>query len=400
MKIRTWFVLIPDMALLRTMFCALVFCSGCLHHRISIGDEYRIDDTGEIPMLVPIAAQSAESGEFQTVTVTFSAGSPDAKNRLSNDCGVEGITFSLHSGSNSDKRSWVVRSPSKAGWDTISSRMDIEAEWKLFVRELARVYDRGCFPTGLALQSIRSEITERIPLPANLVPIFMFSDQGEHFVDLTPGMEVGIQKVLSTGALVNSGSGNSLRMLTVAYDVISFDGGRVRLRLSRSSDSASNTQLATEDQLILTTLDRRFARAAVLRLYLQGFSPSESESHAILIGASGPTQLDTMTDLIRKRDPVACVRFQGTTCVDLPSGSVSLLSSIWINGRRTTCPFGASLASRLFLLPEVNQAEALESVQVSRRLGVGHYASIHLTRTIEGAQHLLLLPGDRIEWRN
>ena len=399
MKIRTWFILTPEMALLTAMFCALVFCSGCLHHRISIGDGYRIDDTGEIPMLVPIATQSAESGEFQTLRVTLSANSPEAKNRLSNDCGVEGIIFSLHSSSNSDKRSWVVRSPSKAGWDTISSRMDIEAEWKLFVRELARIYDKGCFPTGLALQSIRSEITERIPLPANLVPIFMCSDQGEHFVDLTPGMEVEIQKVLSTGALINSGSGNSLRMLTVAYDVVSLDGGRVRLRLSRSPDSAPKTQLATEDQRLLT-LHRRFARAAVLRLHLQGFSPSESESHAILIGASGPTELDTVTDLIRERDPVACVRFPGTICVDLPSGSVSLLSTIWINGRRTTCPFGVSLASRLFLLPEVNQAEALESVQVSRRLGVGHYASIHLTRTIEGAQHLLLLPGDRIEWKN
>ena len=227
----------------------------------------------------------------------------------------------------------------------------------------------------------------------------MFSDQGEHLVDLTPGMAIGIQKVVSTGGLVNSGSGNSLRILTVAYDVVSRDGGGVRLRPSRVPGGAPKTQLGTEDQLILT-MDRRFARASVLRLHLQGFSPGESESHAILIGASGPTQLDTVTELIRKRDPVACVSFPGTTCVDLPSGSVSLLSSIWFNGRRTTCPFGASLASRLFLLPEAMQAEALESVQVSRRLGVDHYGSIQLTWTIEGAQHLLLLPGDRIEWKD
>jgi hypothetical protein len=398
MKIRTWSVPTPGIVCLRTLFCALMFCSACLPHRIVIEDGYRIEDIGGIPMLIPSARQSTESGEFQTVVVTLSKDSTEATIRSSNDCGVEGIIFSMHSSSSTD-RSWMIRSPSTSRWDTLSTRIDIEAQWKLFVRELARMYDSGCFPTGLALQSIRSEIARRIPLPANLVPIFMFSDQGEHFVDLTPGMEVGIQKVLSAGGLVNSGSENSLRMLTVAYDVVSRDGGGVRLRPSRVPGSAPKTQLGTEDQLLLA-MDRRFGRASVLRLHLQGFSPGESESHAILIGASGPTQLDTVTDLIRKRDPVACVSFPGATCVDLPSGSVSLLSSIWINGRRTTCPFGASLASRLFLLPEAKQAEALESVQVSRRLAVGHYGNIQLTRTIEGAQHLLLLPGDRIEWKN
>jgi hypothetical protein len=227
----------------------------------------------------------------------------------------------------------------------------------------------------------------------------MFSDQGEHFVDLAPGMEVGLQAVLSTGASANANSGNSLRMLTANYDVVSRNGGGVRLRQSRGPENAPKTQPGAEDQLLLT-LHRQFNRASELRLHLPGFSPGESESHAILIGASNPTQLDALTDLIRKRDPVACISFPGAICVDLPPGSVSLLSRIWINGRQATCPFGASLASRLFLLPETKQAEALESVQVSRRLAVDHYASIQLTRTIEGAQHLLLLPGDRIEWKN
>jgi hypothetical protein len=140
----------------------------------------------------------------------------------------------------------------------------------------------------------------------------------------------------------------------------------------------------------------------MLRVFLEGFSEEKqgkSESAPILLGVSDATRLDLLTDLIRKTDPVACVSSPGAVCVDLPTGSVSLSSIIWINGRRTASAFGTSLASQLFRLPEPKQAEALESVQVIRRLGLDRYANIEITRTVEGAQQILLLPGDRIEWR-
>jgi hypothetical protein len=261
------------------------------------------------------------------------------------------------------------------------------------------MHDQGCFPSDLTTQFIRSAITERIPLPANLVPIFMYSDRGERFVNLAPDMEIRIQKVLSTGTSIKTGSDTSLRILTVHYDVVSRHGGGIGLRLNHRPDGAKRASLGAEDRRFLT-LDQQFAPTSMLRVFLEGFSEGKSESAPILLGASDATQLDLLTDLIAKRNSVACVSSPEAVCVDLPTGSVSLSSVIWINGRRTAIAFGTSLASQLFLLPQPKQAEALESVQVIRHLSLDRYANIQITRTIEGAQQLLLLPGDRIVWKD
>jgi hypothetical protein len=287
-----------------------------------------------------------------------------------------------------------------AGWDAVSRQADVDGQWKLFISDLARMHDQGCFPSGLSTQFIRSTIAKRIPLPADLVPIYMYSDRGERFVNLAPGMEIRIQKVLSAGTSANTGSG-TLRLLTVEYDVFSRQGGGVGLRLNHRPDRAKGIRPGRDDRQVLE-LDRRFAATSVMRLFLQGFSEEKqgkSESGPILIGASDPMRLDAVTDLIRERSSLTCVRSPGVVCVDLPAGSVSLSSIIWINGRRTASAFGTSLASQLFVLPERKQAEALESVQVMRQLSPNQYARIQITRTVEGAQQLLLLPGDRIEWR-
>jgi hypothetical protein len=402
MNTRTRFDTAPVAILSRVTACALVFCSGCLQHDVSVVGGYSIDDKGGVPMLVPNAVQNINSGEFQAVTVTLPAGTSSVKTQLRENCSIQGGVFSLHPVSSSNSRSWVVKSPSTTGWDTASGKADLDAQWRLFIRELARMHDQACFPSGLNTQYIRSAIAERIPLPADLVPIFMYSDRGERFVNLTPGMEIRIQKVLTTGASINTGSDSSLRLLTVDYDVFSRPGGGVGLRLNHRPDREQRTSLGAEDRQFLT-LDQGFAATSVLRLFLEGFSEEKqgkSESGPILIGATDATRLDLLSDLIRKRDSVACVNSPGDVCVDLPTGSVSLSSIIWINGRRTASAFGTSLASQLFRLPQPKQARALESVQVIRQLRLGQYANIRITRTIEGAQQLLLLPGDRIVWKD
>jgi hypothetical protein len=379
-----------------------MFCSGCLEHKVIVVDGYRIDDKGGIPMLVPNAGQNINSGEFQAVTVTLPAGTSAAKVRVHEDCAIEGGIFSLQPGSSSNNRSWVVRSLSATGWDTVSGQAEVDAQWRLFIRKLARMHDQGCFPSDLSTQFIRSAITERIPLPASLVPIFMYSDRGERFVNLAPGMEIRIQKVLSTGTSIKTGSDASLRILTVNYDVVSRRGGGIGLRLNHRPDGAKRASLGAEDRRFLT-LDQQFAPTSMLRVFLEGFSEEKqgkSENSPILIDTSDAARLDLLTDLIRQKDSIACVSSPEAVCVDLPTGSVSLSSVIWINGRRTAIAFGTSLASQLFLLPQPKQAEALESVRVIRHLSLDRYANIQITRTVEGAHQLLLLPGDRVEWKD
>lgn len=403
MNADTWFDtarlnILPSAAAL----CALMFCSGCLQHRVSIGEGYRIEDSGGTPMLVPNALQNNKPGEFQTVVVKFSAGRTDAKTRVGGDCAIHGAVFSLQPSSSSNNRSWVVRSPSTSGWDTVSGEADVDSQWKLFIGDLAHMHDRGCFPSGLSTQFIRSAVAERIPLPANLVPIFMYSDRGERFVNLAPGMEIRIQRVLPTETSANTGPSTSLRILTVDYDVVSGRDGEIGLRISHRPDGVRGASLGREDRQFLT-LDQRFASTSVMRLFLQGVSEEKqgkTESDPILIGASDTAELDALTDLIRQRDPATCGDRPATACIDLPHGSISLFSTVWVNGHKTTCSFGAPLIFLLFPLPPQKQARALESIRVMRRLDLGHYADIQITRTPDGARQVLLLPGDRIEWKD
>jgi hypothetical protein len=383
----TVWILIPQAA-----FCALMLFAGCLRHRISIVDAYRLDDHVGFPMLVPLAPEGVNSGEFQTAIVSFSAGPSETKAAVRPDCAIEGSVFSLKRGSNSSRQSWVIRSPSAAGWDALGRKFDIDAQWRLFTHELARMYDRGCFPPGLPSQSVRSAIARRIPLLASDVPVFMYSDQGERFVNLAPDMEIRIQKVLAPGASAKSGS-NAVQLQTAVFDIV--PRRDKSLWLKRKRGAAGSEKPSREMQEFLT-LDERFARTPELRLFLQGISENQSQSGAILLGTSNATQLDVLTDLIRQRGAAACLDQQDTACIDLPPGSVSLFSFIWINGRRATYPFGTSLASLLLLLPPQKQTEVLESILVSRRLSLDRYAGIQFPRNIEGAQELLLLPGDRL----
>jgi hypothetical protein len=350
-------------------------------------------------MLLPSGLQEDETGEFQTVTITLPAGPPEAKSRVRDDCAIHGAVFSMHQGSSSGNDSWVVQSPSASGWVTVSGEMDVYAQWRSFVRDLARVHDQGCFPSSLSTQFIRSAIAARIPIPANEVPIFMYSDQGERFVNLAPGMEIKIQRVLSADKVTSSGSVDSLLISTLVYDVSSDHGSGVRLRRNRSQEGHHSASLGSEDKELLS-LAQQFAGTSALRLFLYGTSENGSKSDPVLIGTSDAAQLDTITDLVWQRDHAACVYRPGIACIEFPPESISLFSIVWVNGHKTVWPFGAPLTSLIFTLPPLKQAKALESIRVMRLLDLDRYADIKITRTPDAARQVLLLPGDRIDWKD
>lgn len=393
MKTRTGFRSIFSAFLRQTAFCALILCAGCLRHRISPVDAYRLDDQGGVPMLVPIAADGVNSAEFQTAIISLPAGPSQAKTAVRQDCRIEGRVFSLKPGSPSDHRSWVVRGPSVAGWDALGRETDIDAQWRIFTHELARLYDSGCFPPGVPSQSVRSAIAKQIPFVASDVPVFMYSDQGERFVNLAPDMEIRIQKVMAPGASAKPGSATAVQLQTALFDLVPRPNRGLWLKRKRVAGASEKSEGEMEGYL---TLDQRFAKTPELRLFLQGISENQPQSGALLLGASNATQLDMLTELIRQRGPAACLDDPDTACIELPSGSASLFSFIWINDRRMSCPFGTSLASLLLLVPPQKQTEVLESIQVGRRVSFDRYAGIQFPRTIEAARELLLLPGDRL----
>jgi hypothetical protein len=376
----------------KVVLCALLLCcSGCFHHKIAIVSGFRLIENGGAPMLIPTDSQSTDPGNFQTSTLVLSGVSAGAKDQVNHQCLINGDIFSLRLASSLDSRYWIVRSPSISGWDTLASRIDIGSQWKIFTRGLARMNENGCFPSGLTALEIRVAIAQRIPLPADEVPLLFYSDQGIGFTDLAPGMP--------TAKSISARSQGPPRMWVVSYEVIPRHGKSVRLKLTRRVQSGPDGDWGPEDNELLS-LSQRFAQTPVLRLFLEGVYGTGQVSHGILIGASSQRELDTLTDLIHQSDPAKCMNYQGTVCTEFPLGALSLFSTVWVNGRRTSCLFGSSLAALSSCQPRPAQTMALESAQVFRRVNPDHFAEIDFPHDKDGAAQLLLLPGDRVEWRH
>ncbi|HEX4029871.1 MAG TPA: hypothetical protein VHX20_05865 [Terracidiphilus sp.] len=389
----------------KAILCAMLLCcSGCFGRKIAIENGFHLSENGGAPMLVPANSQSSDPGNFQTSTLVLPGRSASAKDQVSHQCTINGEIFSLRSASPQDSRHWIVRSPSISGWNTLAREIDIDSQWKIFTRGLARMNENGCFPSGLTAFEIRVAIAQRIPLPANQVPLFFYSDREIGFIDLAPGMEVRIQQFLPAEKSISARSKATSRMgpanyWAANYEVIPRHGEGVRLKLTRKVRSSPNGGSGSEEKELLS-LSQRFAQTPVLRLFLEGVYGERRVSNGMLIGASNQRQLDALTDLIHQSDPAKCTNYQGTVCTEFPLGALNFFYTVWVNGHRTSCLFGASLAALLRPLPRPEQKMALESAQVSRRLNRDHYAEIHFPRTENGARQLLLLPGDRIEWKH
>ena len=378
------------------VLCGLLLCcSGCFRQKSVIVYGSRLIENGGAPMLIPTDSQSPERGDLQTSTLVLSGGSAGAKNQVNHECLIDGDIFSLRVAPSRDSRYWIVRSPSVSGWDRLAGKIDISSQWKTFTRGLERMNENGCFPSGLTALEIQAAIAQRIPLPANEVPLFFYSGQGIGFTDLAPGMEVRLHGFLPNTKSISAQSQVPARIWVANYEVIPRHDKGVGLKLMQSDPVDSGPE---DNELLL--LSQRFAQTPALRLFLEGVYGRGQVSHGILIGASNPRQLDALTDLIHQSDPAKCVSYPGTVCTELPLGTLSLYSSIWVNGQRTSCLFGSSLAALSKCQPRPEQTMALESAHVFRRVIPNHYAEIDFPRTKDGAAQLLLLPGDRVDSRH
>jgi hypothetical protein len=383
----------------KVVLCAMILCcSGCSHHKIAIVNGFRLIENGGAPMLIPTDGQSSDLGNFQTSSLVLSGGSAGAKDQVNHQCLINGDIFSLRLAPSQDSRYWLVRSPSISGWDSLAGKMDIGSQWKIFTRGLARMNENGCFPPGLTALEIRVAIAQRIPLPADEVPLFFYSDQGIGFTDLAPGMEVRIQRYLPAAKSISAQSQGLPRMWVASYEVIPRHGKGVRLKITRRVQRDPDGDSGPDKELL--SLSQRFAQTPVLRLLLEGVYGTGQVSHGILIGASSQRQLDALTDLLHQSDPAKCMNHQGTVCIEFPLGALSLFSTVWVDGRRTSCLFGSSLAALSRCQPRPEQTMALESAQVFRRVNPDHYAEIDFPRNKDGAEQLFLLPGDTVEWRH
>ena len=389
----------------KVVLCAMFLCcSGCIHHKNAIENGYRLIENSGAPMLVPTNGQSSDLGNFQTSTLVLPGGSASAKDQVSQQCTINGEIFSLRSASPQDSKYWIVRSPSISGWYTLASKIDIYSQWKIFTHGLAGMSESGCFPSGLTALEIRAAIAQRIPLPADEVPLFFYSEQGIGFIDLAPGMEVRLEHILPPRESISARSKGTFRTgalnyWAANYGVIARHGEGVGLKLTRKVHRGPNGGSGSEEKELFS-LSQQFAQTPVLRFFLKGIYGKREVSNGILIGGSSQRQLDALTDLIHQSDPAKCINYQGTVCREFPLGAPNLYYTVWVNGHRTSCLLWTTLAALLKSQPQPEQMMALESAQVFRRLSLDHYAEIHFPGTENGAALLFLLPGDKIEWRH
>ena len=312
-----------------------------------------------------------------------------------------GEVFSLHPGYPAPF--WTVRSLSLQGWNHRGSEIDINAQWKLLAEKLDLLQRRGCFAPGESAASIRQAIAAVIPLPAGELPSFFYSADAEGFVDLAPGMEIKLEELrmpppktfqAASPEIVDRPTTSGLTSAYGYFQVVSAPGGTA-LRRSKPGQGSP----AGENNLY-SELPSRFAATPWMRLFFETLAEGGATRSAMLLGSSNLHDLNATTELIRTRGKVECeINRPGLVCVIFVNDSVSLLTSLWVNGRSTLYPLGTQLVTLLSELPQAKQAKALSSARVMRPLASGAYAQILFSKTMEGARQVTLLPGDRVAWR-
>lgn len=376
------------------LFC----CTGCVRQRIRIQASYRIEDNAGFPMLVPTLAGKTKPGLFQTSVILLPGSAPKAVSPGGNACTIGGEDFSIRPGVPADGEHWIVRSPSVSGWNALRTDTDADTQWKSFNRDLI-AKERGCFPSALSIYSIRAAVAKTIPIPANEVPSFLYADEGENFINLVPGMRIAIQKLDETGNLAKPNLTHTPQLSMAEYEVISRSDGGVALRCRHSTEQKREPQFGSKG-IEICELSKRFHGETVLRLLLEGFSDARSVSDPVLLGASDAMELDVATDVVRSTGAGKCSKqASDLRCMELPRGSVSIFSTVWINGHQRAYPFGTSLAVIVTSLPPSEQRKALDSIRVFRQLARKDYAEIQFPRTLDGARQVLLIPDDRVQWR-
>lgn len=367
---------------------------GCRHSPrllagVSAIGSYSVEEHGGYPFLVPALLGVHTEKDEQSSTLMLEDG-PRA--RLSRErCSIRGEAFSLTPGAQAN--AWVLRSFTAEAWPRRSELLDIAAQWKLFLQELSEKQRDGCFRVDLF--SMERELAAQLPLPATEVLTYLYRDDKSGFVNLAPGMKVVIE-LPPAERPASQASDGAARVRPVRFDVVERRGGGVELRQRsgefRHADAAARA--------IGSGIETSFASIRLVRLFLRSQSEDARRS-PMLLGSSAGAALEQETERVQAQGPEACTAAApDAVCVSFPEQtSVSLLSDVWINGRRMEYPLGTQLGLIVGLLAPGQEEAVFASMRVKRKTSGGAYAPLVFPRTRDGAIQVLLLPGDHVDWR-
>jgi len=380
---------------------SVVLCAGCMHRPLPLKATYTLEDASGYSLLVPSVLPKKVEGEFQSSVITLPGEKRSMDSNFVRRCSIKGPVFSFRP-DDSLLGQWLVTSPSVQGWEKLGGEIDLHAEWDRFTHELEVREGLHCFPAGDSLSVITRAVAEKMPIPANESLLFFYSLGATGFADLVPGMQIRFERTL----LESRGQGHTASRyrgsVDAQYEVVAIAGGGVGLRLSSTTHRRLVKSLGPEGQLIFH-LSTRFATKPRLRIFLESVGNNNAQRSSVLIGASDSADLDAVTREIEGNARGGCPRaFPATVdCVAFhQETAVSLLASLWLNGRLLYRPPGTTVASLVGLLKsDREQARALQTLSLRRPLITGGYAEVVFPRTMESAQQVILLSGDRLAWK-
>jgi hypothetical protein len=361
--------------------------AGCLRtHTVKPVGQYQLNSRSDITLLLP-PAMSPTNGTTQTTMLDLGSRSiePSNKDRVLL-CSIRGRIFAL-SRESGGKR-WEFQAPNVNGWNTPAVHEEADSEWEVFLRQIAKLASSGCFAKGMGVDAIQQRLIEAMPIPAGEVLRFYYSLGSFGFVDLHPGMQIRVETTQMTAS----------KKPTVSGVLFSIEGrSPVGVTLALAS---SRKHLRSNEKTIASEMLSKFAAFPLLRLFLeQGTTSSEKARHPILLGARTQGILDQITDRVSQKGERGCDSSgpESSCIIVSDGGTISLLSTITVNGRAVLYAPGTTLAQVLGA-NTVNKLDgALKTVTVQRRFD-DHDATISFSRDRATASKLILINGDRIRW--
>jgi len=316
-------------------------------------------------------------------------------------CTITGNLFSLAPAKSTSPRLWVVTSPNVQAWERRADTIDLESEWLSFAREVLALQRSGCLPKNETSQDILRQISEAMPVPASGELLYSYSLGRSGFVDLVPGMQLVIERASFRTKAGTSVPASGTDAFSENLKVVERGPSGSALRVSETVSRGLGKALGSEGDSPRSVLNR-FAASSSLRLMLLTLRNDDTRRFPVLLGATEPFEVWDASNRIASAMLTECPApsSSGLECLFLDRDwTVSVLMSVWVNGRRAYQPLGTTVGSLIGRLPEREMNRALATISMERPLVVGGYAHVNFPHDLEGASKIILLNGDRLSWR-
>ena len=384
------------------LICSLTLIStGCMHKMSLDKCVFSLEGPAEFRIMVPSSSPSITDDDFQEYQLELTGKEASTNPLRAANCTIKGTYFSLARAKSSNSALWVITSLNVQGWKRRSDSTDVQSEWMRFAHEVLALQQSGCFPKDTSPQEVLRQISQAIPLPASEVLLYSYSFGRSGFVDLVPGMQLVIERAsfeTKAGVRVPASGANefSERLAVVRRHP---SGSALRLLdiksrgLGKTFDNEAGSPRSVPD---------RFAASSLLRLTVLTLRNDDTRRPPVLLGSTDTVEIWDASDRIVGGTLTACPASSSSRiqCMFFDKDSaVSVLISVWVNGRHVYHPLTTTLGSLIGRLPESEVKRALETVSIDRPLMGGGYARVNFPHDQESAGKVILLNGDQLTWR-